>query len=49
MTTAQGADDVWDFSIQDLALWTLYSLDIALQRSDALLSQTPLNEGEMLE
>lgn len=46
---AQGADVIWDLSVQDLSLWTLHSLDITVQRSGALLSQTPLHEREMLE
>lgn len=46
---AQGADVVWDLGVQDWALWKLHSLDIAVQRSGALLSQTPLHEREMLE
>lgn len=41
---AQGADDGWDLRVQDLDIQTLHSLGIALQRSDALLSQTPLHE-----
>lgn len=46
---AQGADGIWNLSLQDLALWTLPSLGPAVQRSDALLSQTPLHEREILQ
>lgn len=46
---AQGADDMWDLSLQDLALWTRPALGTAVQRSEALLSQTPLHEREILK